>query len=247
MHVNRYSHSLQPTLQCKYETIVNLEYFLFWYRHAHYIFISRLLLSLLFCNSVALSWQHKWLVFFVQRWQELFQLKKSDTVPAFFPLFFLSFFFFFSRVSCYLNEKDIYWLNLLCSAVKLTAFSSAMRRLSVIWMWCLFPVTAKNNASVQADIRGIELLCVWPLIAVHNRSVHHKCSTNSLFGCIAQVKTAVYITRMCKSEGREFRGEKVIARLAILYQCLQRSYLPYANGISPIPAPASESASSFAQ
>lgn len=44
---------------------------------------------------------------------------------------------------------------------------------------------------------------------------------------------------MCKSEGREFRGEKVTARLAILYQCLQRSYLPYANGISPIPAPAS--------
>lgn len=203
-----------------------------------------------FSFILALSWQQNWLIFFVQHWQELLQLKKSDTVLVFFPLsffrsFFFSpssswFFFFSSRVSCYLNEKDIYWLNLLCSAVKLTAFSSAMRRLSVIWMWCLFPVTAKNNASVQADIRGIELLCVWPLIAVHNRSVHHKYSTNSLFGCIAQVKTAVYITRMYKSEGREFRGEKVIARLAILYQCLQRSYLPYANVIYCISAPASD-------
>lgn len=77
---------------------------------------------------------------------------------------------------------------------------------------------------------------------MHNRFVHHKYSTNSLFGCIAQVKTAVYITRMCKSERREFGvgGGQVVARLAILYQCLQRSYLPYANMMYPIHAPSSD-------
>lgn len=82
-HVNRYSPSLHPPMQCKYEAVGHVfSLSAHSYRHARYMFTSRLPLSLLFWNAVALSWQHKWLVFFVQLWQELFQLKKSDTVPA---------------------------------------------------------------------------------------------------------------------------------------------------------------------